>query len=410
MTSARGGSRQRRPETITALPDRLRERAVEGAANAFVIVDLNAPDQPVIDVNAAFERVTGYSKDDVLQRNCRFLQGPDTDPAAVAQMRNVIDARADTTVVLRNYRKDGSPFWSEISLTPIAGDDGVVTHYLGVQTDVSERVRATELEVALVAERQASRLKDTFLATISHELRTPLTAIAGYTELLGMGSLSPEQVDDVANVRRNAAHLLRLVDDVLLLTSLDAGREIATQRWVEVGESLKSVLAAEAGAAAAKGLSLEATVPDTLTAWSDPDALHWVLRALIGNAVKFTNAGWVRTTARETVTGVEVVVEDSGPGIAPECLSQVFTAFQHREDGMARKHGGAGLGLAIARRLIDLHGGSLQVESTLGQGSRFTVVLPAVPGTPYQTAGSDDPAPRENVGRHPMASAANAAP
>ncbi len=398
MTSARGGSRQRRLSDIPAFPSCLREWAVEGAANAFVIVDLNAPDQPVVDVNAAFERVTGYSKDEVLQRNCRFLQGPGTDPAAVAQMREAIAARAETTVVLRNYRKDGSPFWNELYLSPIAAANGVVTHYVGVQTDVSARVRATELEVALAAEKQSSRLKDVFLATVSHELRTPLTAIAGYAELLGLGQLPPEQADDVAHLRRSAAHLLGLIDDVLLLTSLAAGREVLSQRPVAVRELVTSVIAAEGSAAEAKGLSLEATVPATLTAWSDTAVLRRVLRILIGNAVKFTNAGWVRTTARETAAGVEVVVEDSGPGIAPERLSQLFTSFQHREDGLARKHGGAGLGLAIARQLLDLHGGLLQVESRVGHGSRVTILLPGVPATRHQITGRDEPALREKAG------------
>jgi len=358
---------------------RLRDRAVAAAANAFVVADIAAPDAPVVDVNPAFEQMTGYGPDEVLGRNCRFLQGPGTDPETVHRLRQVIDARAETTAVLLNYRKDGTPFWNELYLAPMADESGDVRHYVGVQSDVTGRVRAAELEIALAAEREASRLKDEFLATMSHELRTPLTAITGYAELLGMdGGLAPTQADDIAQIAQSAGRLLGLIDDVLRLAELEAGRVALHRTALDLRDALAPAVAAAVSAAEAKGLELKADLPGDIQVYADPAALRQVVTTLVGNAVKFTEAGSIRVSALASDDEVEVVVSDSGPGIAPEVLPHIFAPFRQADGRRSRRHGGAGLGLAIADRLVRLHGEAIAVESEPGTGSTFTLRLPRV--------------------------------
>jgi PAS domain S-box-containing protein len=352
---------------------------VAAAANAFVVADIAAPDAPVVDVNPAFEQMTGYGPDEVLGRNCRFLQGPGTDPETVHGLRHVIDARAETTAVLLNYRKDGTPFWNELYLAPMADESGDVRHYVGVQSDVTGRVRAAELEIALAAEREASRLKDEFLATMSHELRTPLTAITGYAELLGMdGGLAPTQADDIAQIAQSAGRLLGLIDDVLRLAELEAGRVALHRTALDLRDALAPAVAAAVSAAEAKGLELKADLPGDIQVYADPAALRQVVTTLVGNAVKFTEAGSIRVSALASDDEVEVVVSDSGPGIAPEVLPHIFAPFRQADGRRSRRHGGAGLGLAIADRLVRLHGEAIAVESEPGTGSTFTLRLPRV--------------------------------
>lgn len=357
-------------------PSRLRDRAVEAAANAFVISDIAAPDQPVVEVNPAFERITGYSPAEVVGRNCRFLQGSGTDPAMVAQIRDAIGQRSEITVTLLNYRRDGMPFWNEVFLRPIPADDGAVTHYVGVQNDVTARVRMAELEAVLAAEREAGRLKDAFLATMSHELRTPLTAISGYTELLGMGSLDAAQMADLSHIAHGADHLLGLIDDVLRWTELEAGRQTMDRQPIALAAAVTAVLARVEPQATAKGLALDAAIPAGLDVWADAVALDRILGALVSNAVKFTDAGSVRIVGQEVDDRVEVAVTDTGIGIGIKNVLQLFSPFRQGDDSRTRRHGGTGLGLALAKRLAELHRGTIAVVSEPGVGSTFTLWLP----------------------------------
>lgn len=358
----------------------LRDAAIEVSANAFVVTDITLPDHPIVDVNAAFERTTGYAPREVIGHNCRFLQGSGTDPQAVERIRQAVRARAEAIVVLLNYRKDGTPFWNELYLAPMAVGAGDVTHYVGVQSDVTARVRAAELEAALAAEREAGRLKTAFLDTMSHELRTPLTAILGYAELLAMGPLAPEQEADLAAIAGGGTRLLGLIDDVLRLADLEAGRSAPAVDDVALGVLLEDVAARFAAAAAAKGLTLRVEASAGLRAMVEVDGLDRALAALLDNAVRFTERGGVTVAARPDDGHVSIAIADTGIGVAPEVLPHVFAAFRQADASSTRRHGGAGLGLAIAKRLVELSGGSISVASEPGAGSIFTVRLPTATG------------------------------
>lgn len=246
------------------------------------------------------------------------------------------------------------------------------------------QVASLALENARLVEElgRANRLKSEFVATISHELRTPLNVIIGYNDLLlegEFGALSPEQADIVRRSDSNARQLLDLINATLDLSRLEAGRLPLVIQDTDV-----HVLAREVEADTHRLHQGKPAVhlqwhlaPDLPLLRTDPVKLKVVLKNLISNAVKFTEQGTVAVRARAHNGGVEISVEDSGIGIPPDALDIIFEPFRQAESPMTRRHGGAGLGLYIVRRLLDVLGGTIAVESELGRGSMFRVWLPA---------------------------------
>ncbi|WP_437817646.1 hybrid sensor histidine kinase/response regulator [Sorangium sp. So ce1078] len=241
--------------------------------------------------------------------------------------------------------------------------------------------RTAELKAAKDAADAASQAKTTFLASISHELRTPLNGILGYAQLLQRSArLAPEDRPSVDVVRRSGEHLLTLIDDVLDLARIEAGRMDLAPGDVHLPSLARTVAELCKVRAAQKGLGFEIEIADGTPAWVrvDEKRLTQVLLNLLGNAIKFTRAGRVtfRVAPREGRArgGVVFRVEDTGPGIAPADLARIFEPFEQAGDRRAQGEG-AGLGLAITRRIVDQMGGRVDVESAPGEGSTFTVAL-----------------------------------
>jgi GAF domain-containing protein/anti-sigma regulatory factor (Ser/Thr protein kinase) len=226
----------------------------------------------------------------------------------------------------------------------------------------------------------ASRHKSQFLANMSHELRTPLNAILGYTELIQdriYGEVPPKIGEVMARVDRSGRHLLGLINDVLDLSKIEAGQLVLTLGDYSMKEVVHTVVTAVESLAAEKKLALKAAVaPDLPRGRGDERRLTQVLLNLVGNALKFTEAGEVRIDARAGDGVFVVSVADTGPGIAPADQARIFEEFQQADTTATRRKGGTGLGLSIARRIVELHGGRIGVESAPGRGSTFTVTVP----------------------------------
>jgi PAS domain S-box-containing protein len=263
---------------------------------------------------------------------------------------------------------------------PLSSDAGVYA-LLVVAIDVSDLVRARlAAEAAQREALAASRAKSDFLARMSHELRTPLAAIIGYGELLADGITGPvndEQKRQLTRIRSSANHLLSIIDEILTLARMEAGKEKVEMRDVDVVDLMDSVASMAEPLASAKGLSFDVDVePRDLSMKTDPVKLRQVLLNLLSNAVKYTEKGGItlRSEARDGV--VNFLVSDTGVGVGEEHLDKIFEPFWQVEQTTTRRSGGTGLGLAVTRQFVDLLDGKIDVSSELGRGSTFTVTLP----------------------------------
>ena len=250
-----------------------------------------------------------------------------------------------------------------------------------------EHMRA-EAEAHLEELKTATRTRDGVVAMMSHEMRTPLNAILGYTALLEMeidGPLSEHQHLNLSRIRVGSRHLLDLVNDVLDLAKADTRRLEMVLHPVDTNATIDEVAAFLENSAAERGLSLIRRLdPLRPLVTADPQRLRQILLNLVGNAIKFTDHGDVIVTSRIVAEGrdVAVTVTDSGIGIEPHAMARVFQEFYQGDNARIRRHGGSGLGLAISLRLARAMGGNIECASTVGEGSAFTLTLPAVQSSP----------------------------
>jgi PAS domain S-box-containing protein len=257
---------------------------------------------------------------------------------------------------------------------------------LGIERKWVEEQRtqllASEQEARREAE-SANRLKDEFLATVSHELRTPLTAIMGWAHLLRLGQIDQSNTGSaLETIERNARSQAQLIDDLLDVSRIITGKLRLDVRRIDPTSFMESAIEALHPAAEAKDIRIQ-KVMDTgiVSVAGDPARLQQVVWNLLSNAIKFTpKGGRVQVRLERVNSHIEIVVSDTGVGIKPEFLPHVFDRFRQADQATTRQHGGLGLGLAIVRHLVELHGGTIQAESAgEGEGSTFTVKLPVVP-------------------------------
>ncbi|MBD0320150.1 MAG: PAS domain S-box protein, partial [Gemmatimonadetes bacterium] len=283
-------------------------------------------------------------------------------------------------------RKDGSRFWADVVITALTDTTGTLVGYAKVTRDLTERLAAQERALAdarrLAEAESASRTRSEFLASMSHELRTPINATLGYTDLLEMeiaGPLTAQQRDYLARVRATQQHLLGIVTDLLNYSRIEAGQVEYELAPVPAHELVEAVLPMVQPQALAKALTIVlGPCPDGLVARTDRAKAAQVLLNLLGNAVKFTPAGGrITVTCAARGDRVVVAVADTGPGIPEDQQAAIFAPFVQLGRSLTSGHEGTGLGLAISRELVRAMGGDLTVESAPGEGSTFSLWLPA---------------------------------
>lgn len=278
-------------------------------------------------------------------------------------------------------------------LERLAGQVGIALQNLDQYTNLQSlsqqlQVRQREIEEKNSDLERADRMKSEFLANMSHELRTPLNAILGFSELLQeqfYGPLNAEQTEYLGNISGSGEHLLALINDILDLSKIEAGRMELDIEAIDLPTLLTGSIAIVRDRAHAQNIRLSVDTNDAPTLYADPRKVKQIVFNLLANAVKFTDAGGTVTlTTRvadhpDTGPGIEIAVTDTGIGIGVEDQEKLFREFTQVDGSLSRRHEGTGLGLALTRRLVELHGGQITVRSTPGEGSTFAVWLPSVP-------------------------------
>ena len=280
--------------------------------------------------------------------------------------------------------KNGELHWESASIAPVRDEEGAVTHFVAVKEDITRR-KLAEIELMAAKERAeaANIAKSRFLATVSHELRTPLNAILGFSEVIKEGGTEPAMVERYADYARhihtNGTHLLDLINDLLDLAKIEAGKFELHETFFDIEEVVAEAMEMLRSRAEAGRLLVSVDIaPNLPLLRGDDRAARHILINLLSNAVKFTpEGGTVTVTAGLDDHGLPAIaVADTGIGIAPEDIPKVLEPFGQVDTALSRRHDGTGLGLPLCRHLIELHGGHLDIASSVGVGTTVTVRFP----------------------------------
>jgi PAS domain S-box-containing protein len=362
------------------------------------------PDGTFVEVNDALSGVLGYPREELLRRNWFDLAVGADRAAVVALAANALAGTGETHLdEARLVRRDGVTIDATVDVRGLPGALGTTDHLMVLVQDVTDRKRAdAERERLLAAELEArrhaeaaSRAKDEFLATLSHELRTPLSPVLTWSELLRRRAASPQETErGLAAISRNANNLARLIDELLDVSRIEAGKIRLELAAVDLGPVILDAVDVMRSAAEGKRIAIETALDrQGCRVLGDADRLRQVMWNLLSNAIKFTPpGGWVCVSLQRSGTYARVVVTDTGQGIGAAFQPFVFDRFRQADTSSTRRHGGLGIGLAIVRELVELHGGRVEVASAgVDQGSAFTVELPIL--------ADDRPPPRHDVAR-----------
>lgn len=401
----------------------LHQRAMDASISGITVADTALRDMPLIYINQAFSHISGYDVDQVLGRNCRFLQGEDRQQQELTVLRKAVSSGHSCRVTLRNYRRDGALFINELSMSPIYGADGLLTHFVGIQNDVTELYLARQalVEKQGILESTVRELRETqimlvhaekmnalgqMVAGIAHEINNPLSFVnsnlyslndilrnvfRSYDELeaLVLQSPSPETKQRAGELRAQSEIDYAVADiDDLVSASIEglqrmkgivqalrtfARLDEAEFKLASIRECVTSALMIAAGELGGR-ISVTLNIDDVPPIYCCPSELNQVFLNLIVNAAQsMPGNGNIDIVAEDNGSRIVISVKDSGLGMSPEVMANVFTPFFTTKPAGV----GVGLGLAIAHKIItERHKGSIQVESEPGKGTCFQITLP----------------------------------
>lgn len=401
---------KRMEDTLRASEKKYRELVM--MANSIIL--RWSPDGRIKFLNEFGQRFFGYTKTAVLGRHVIGTIVPESESTG-RDLRPLIEdilknPKNFERNINQNIRRDGSLVWIDWTNKVVLDEQGRIKEILSIGSDITARIQAeeeirqlndelrkhaevleqrvaertAELVVAKDRAESADRIKSAFLATMSHELRTPLNSIIGFTGILLQelaGPLNPEQHKQMTMVQNSARHLLALINDVLDISKIEAGQlELAVEPF-ELKPAIEKIAAIVSPLSEKKGIDLHVDIADDVqTITTDQRRLEQVLLNLLNNAVKFTEKGHIDLSCRTENDHFVLSVADTGIGIPPDEIPNLFQPFHQIDTGTTRKNEGTGLGLSICKKLLDLMGATIHVESRFGQGSTFTIRIPKQPG------------------------------
>jgi PAS domain S-box-containing protein len=360
-------------------------RAIEQSPVSVVITNVEG----IIEyVNPKFTSLTGYTLDEAKGQNPRILKTGDTSPQEYKTLWTTIFSGGEWQGEFHNKKKNGDLYWESAVISPIFDENHEITHFVAVKEDITERKQANEeilrahkeLEITNQELEQASKVKSQFLANMSHEIRTPLNAIIGMTGLLLDTPMTQEQQNYAETVRNSGEVLLTLINDILDFSKIEAQKMELENQPFDLRHCIEGALDLIASKASEKKIELAYLIENELPPFmiGDVTRLRQILVNLLSNAVKFTEKGEVVISVNGQLRdhhqySLHFSVRDTGIGIPPERLNRLFQSFSQVDASTTRKYGGTGLGLVISKRLSEMMGGMMWVESSgvPGQGSTF---------------------------------------
>ena len=362
--------------------------AVEQSPAAVIITD---SDGVIEYVNHKFSSLTGYGGDEAVGKTPRILNSGHYSKEFYAQMWRIIKSGGEWRGEFRNKKKDGSLYWESASITPIVADNGVITHFVALKEDISAR-KTIEEELkkskedairARLAAEDANEAKSRFLANMSHEIRTPMNSIIGFSNMLASTELTGDQKELLDYVKTSSNALLSLINDILDLSKIEAGKLEIENVEFELHSMLEQVIGITRANASKKGIKYGYMLDSAINfkVFSDAARLRQVMLNLVDNSIKFTETGKnVKILISlegydEDNAVIKFMVSDEGIGIPESKLDTIFMSFIQSDTSITRKYDGTGLGLTISSHIIKLMGGGIKVTSVEGSGSNFYFTL-----------------------------------
>ncbi len=384
-------ARKRAEETLSAVQAESRKLSLVASRTDNPVV-ITTRDGHIEWVNASFERISECGLAEITGRSLiDLLTSPDTDAGAVDRVTNAILHGEPIATELLHIARSGRRYFLRLDLQPVHGAGDRLENFIGLATDMTARVQTEqELRRAKTEADSASRAKSEFLASMSHEIRTPMNGVIGMTSLLMDTKLDPEQREFVNTIRTSGDALLSIINEILDFSKIESGKMELEQQPFDLVQCVEDALDIFSLQAAAKGIELAYSIDPGVPRYIEGDItrLRQVIVNLLNNAVKFTPAGFVTVEIRPAPGTVrapgrkillDFFVTDTGIGIPAERRHLLFQPFSQIDSSTTRKFGGTGLGLVICDRLCQLMGGTIDVESEQGKGSRFRFSIQTQP-------------------------------
>jgi len=365
---------------LQSLPTGVLQRSIMATRSPLILTDNSLPDNPIVYANEAFLDLCGYSAEEIIGKNCRFLQGDDTDKKSVKEISKAVKTGEHIRINLKNYRKDGKMFWNDLLVSPIVDETGKITHFIGMQLDITDRISYMEkLEATQKRLRESNAELEQFTYAASHDLQEPLRMVNSYLQLLNKRYSA--DLDDDARLfldfgMEGASRMQQLIDDLLSLSRITSSqRKFKATNLVEAVEratfNLK-LLIEETGAVI--------HVDDLPTVNADGPQIVQLLQNLIGNAIKYRHPDRtpeITIKAEKSSRRCVISIVDNGIGIDEQYHKRIFEVFQRLHT--RAEYSGTGVGLALCAKIVERHNGKLWVESNQNSGSTFKFSLPSGP-------------------------------
>ncbi|PIB34731.1 hypothetical protein BFP72_04570 [Reichenbachiella sp. 5M10] len=348
--------------------------------NPVILLD---KDQNIEWVNDAYLEITQYTADEIIGQ-CAGILHPETNPFDDEIIINkVIINKGSHSFESINYTRFGTHYWAHNSLTPICDENHNITHYVIVQTDLTQN---KEMEKALIAAKESAikseKAKEAFLANMSHEIRTPLNSVIGFTKLMAATQLNITQHKYMEAINWSSNHLLSLVNDILDISKIESGKIQLEKTVFDLKHTVDSCMESFSVPICQKNINIKIDIDESLPQYfhGDPVRVNQILTNLISNSIKFTERGTIglkvfKKKSDKNGYRVGFEVSDTGIGIPKDKIDHVFEIFTQANSDTTRKYGGTGLGLPIVKQLVEIHKGNIYVTSKIGKGTKFDFSL-----------------------------------